>query len=288
MFIGSSIEALPVVTMIASAFSQHAECVPWNVAPEFSTKGSFPTFTALCDAALRYDFSLFVLTPDDLITYRGNNFRAPRDNVLFEMGLFIGAIGPERVFAIVQQMDKPKMKIPSDLLGVNMPRFRHIRNNSRASLASIQAEICGFVTTVQNVSFRHMALHLANGWGFETPGRHFEVQLGAAKLSAAKSIIDKRNIAIAARIYDPVVNFEDDQKVVYSAARALPHLISDMVFQIGASQFGRTIRKGMRIQGRVVLVPLQTQLTHFATLKEAAQCGCRIVESLSALVEKTQ
>jgi predicted nucleotide-binding protein len=41
---------------------------------------------------------------------------APRDNVILELGLFIGALGRQRVFMLIEQgMD---VKIPTDLLGV--------------------------------------------------------------------------------------------------------------------------------------------------------------------------
>ena len=42
--------------------------------------------------------------------------RVPRDNVIFELGLLMGALGRERVFIL-----KPRnvdIRIPSDLLGV--------------------------------------------------------------------------------------------------------------------------------------------------------------------------
>jgi predicted nucleotide-binding protein len=62
------------------------------------------------------DFAALVLTADDMTVSRGKAKPSPRDNVIFELGLFMGALGRERVFIL-----KPKgidVRIPSDLLGV--------------------------------------------------------------------------------------------------------------------------------------------------------------------------
>jgi len=62
------------------------------------------------------DFAVLVISPDDQAFSRGNEHQGPRDNVLFELGLFMGAIGHDRTFMV-----KPRgidIKIPTDLLGV--------------------------------------------------------------------------------------------------------------------------------------------------------------------------
>ena len=62
------------------------------------------------------DFAIFVLTPDDTGIIRGENKNIARDNVLFELGLFIGTLGKERCFII-----KPRdieLYLPTDLLGL--------------------------------------------------------------------------------------------------------------------------------------------------------------------------
>jgi hypothetical protein len=52
---------------------------------------------------------------------QGQGTQAPRDNVMFELGLFMGRLSPGRTFAVCS--DSPNLKLPSDLAGVTMARF---------------------------------------------------------------------------------------------------------------------------------------------------------------------
>ena len=82
------------------------------------------------------DFAILVLTPDDTVKSRGAHAAAPRDNVIFELGLFMGALGRKRVFALCANPGKAtlwqkliarkakSLKVPTDLLGVTTLRYR--------------------------------------------------------------------------------------------------------------------------------------------------------------------
>jgi hypothetical protein len=79
------------------------------------------TLEALVQALNRFDFAVLVLTPDDLIASRGMEQRSARDNVLIELGLFIGRLGRERTFLLVCK-DKT-LRIPSDLAGITFATY---------------------------------------------------------------------------------------------------------------------------------------------------------------------
>jgi predicted nucleotide-binding protein len=57
-----------------------------------------------------------VLTADDVTIRRGRKSHAPRDNVVFELGLFIGSLGRERTYIVTEK--SVDLRLPTDLLGV--------------------------------------------------------------------------------------------------------------------------------------------------------------------------
>ncbi|MEK7994821.1 MAG: TIR domain-containing protein, partial [Planctomycetota bacterium] len=78
---------------------------------------------ALTALAQDADFAVIVLSPDDITLSRGNRRPSPRDNAIFELGLFMGAIGRDRTCLFKPQgMD---IKIPSDLMGVTCVEYVH-------------------------------------------------------------------------------------------------------------------------------------------------------------------
>lgn len=62
------------------------------------------------------DFALFVFSPDDKVESRRMEYNAPRDNTIFELGLFMGKLERNRTFILKET--KSDVKIPSDLLGI--------------------------------------------------------------------------------------------------------------------------------------------------------------------------
>lgn len=68
------------------------------------------------------DFGLFVLSPSDAQTIKSESKSVVRDNVIFELGLFIGKLGPERCFMIVPR-NAEDLHLPTDLLGLTPAYF---------------------------------------------------------------------------------------------------------------------------------------------------------------------
>ena len=71
---------------------------------------------SLEDVAKNADFAILVMSADDLTLSRHTETVAPRDNLVFELGLFIGALGRERSFIVRDEV--VSLKLPSDILGV--------------------------------------------------------------------------------------------------------------------------------------------------------------------------
>jgi hypothetical protein len=66
-----------------------------------------------------FDFGVFVATSDDLTLTNDKLVIEPRDNVILEMALFLGALGRHKSFLLVET----GIKLPSDFEGIYMPRF---------------------------------------------------------------------------------------------------------------------------------------------------------------------
>jgi CRP/FNR family cyclic AMP-dependent transcriptional regulator len=119
VFVGSSNETVPIVHAIQAELSHDPFIVRAWTAGIFGAS-SFP----IDDLQVQLDesdFAVLVIGPDDNVSSRGLKFLAPRDNVIFELGLFMGALGRHRTF-IVQERGRD-IKIPTDLLGLGTIRF---------------------------------------------------------------------------------------------------------------------------------------------------------------------
>ncbi|WP_026714128.1 CBASS system CD-NTase-associated NAD(+) hydrolase Cap12 [Flavobacterium daejeonense] len=116
IFIGSSKEGLEIAEYIKLQLGTKYECYLWTD-DIFKFNESF-LYTLLKEASL-FDFGILVATKDDLSTIRDKSFDTPRDNVIFEFGLFLGRLGPSRAFVIQES----GAKLPTDLLGITVPQF---------------------------------------------------------------------------------------------------------------------------------------------------------------------
>lgn len=114
LFIGSSVEGLSIAKYIQLGM-KHA-----SVEVRVWTDGVFGPSAVTVDKLLEQveqaDFAAFVFGPDDKIASRDEEHMAPRDNVIFEIGMFISQLGRERTYIVKEQ--KAEIKIPSDLLGI--------------------------------------------------------------------------------------------------------------------------------------------------------------------------
>ena len=130
LFIASSVEGLAVADAINENLDHDVHCTLWRAG---TFKLSSQTIDDLVKKSSTVDFAVFVFTPDDLVTIREKEHVTARDNVIFELGLFIGAIGKERCYIV-----KPRgveMHLPSDLLGMNAADYAIDRPDGDVSSA---------------------------------------------------------------------------------------------------------------------------------------------------------
>ena len=119
LFIGSSVESLPVADALQAQLSYAADVNVWN-------QGVFGlgqyALEALLQAIKEFDFGVFIFAADDTIEMRGSRYLVARDNVVLELGMFAGTLGRQRTFIVLQRTAEP-IHLPSDLHGITSAIF---------------------------------------------------------------------------------------------------------------------------------------------------------------------
>jgi predicted nucleotide-binding protein len=109
---------LEAARAVAYQLREDAEVTLWNEGV-FGPGRSY--LESLVTALDRFDFAVLIFTPDDLVLSRDVSVLAPRDNIMFELGLFMGRLGRSRTF-VVMRGDRD-LKLPTDLSGVTVTQF---------------------------------------------------------------------------------------------------------------------------------------------------------------------
>jgi CRP/FNR family cyclic AMP-dependent transcriptional regulator len=130
VFVISSIEALPVARAIENAFAHDPfATIVW-------ANGVFRvtnyTLESLENELDRCDFAVAIAHPDDQTKVRDEDWPTPRDNVVFELGFFMGHLGRSR--AILMEPRATRVKLPSDLAGISTIRYRFDATDTGASM----------------------------------------------------------------------------------------------------------------------------------------------------------
>lgn len=132
VFIGSSSEGLEVAKGIQANLEFSCECQIWSQGL-FGLSGN--TLETLVKCFDKFDYAILVLTEDDITISRNQQQKSPRDNVIFELGLFIGGLGLERTFIVIDR--NTSLKLPTDLGGVTTSTFETpIKGTIQSALGS--------------------------------------------------------------------------------------------------------------------------------------------------------
>src|SRR5438094_74923 len=120
IFLGSSGQQEKLLRALTRGLQDIADVEPWTTV--FNPGVS--TLERLVELTREVDFAAFVFAQDDWTTKEAtpdaaSGVAAPRDNVVFEAGLFGGALGIRRTFILHAHGSK----LPSDLLGLTSLRY---------------------------------------------------------------------------------------------------------------------------------------------------------------------
>jgi predicted nucleotide-binding protein len=121
VFVASSTEALPIARAIQNAFEHDPFTVAvWTDDVFGPSEYTIESLECQLDDS---DFAIIVAQPDDLTQSRGRSIASPRDNVIFELGLFMARLGRRRTF-LVEPVGE-EIRLPSDLLGLAGLSYRY-------------------------------------------------------------------------------------------------------------------------------------------------------------------
>jgi hypothetical protein len=111
-FVASSTEAKGIARALQLELTDVANVVVWDQA--------FMLGETTIDGILRNlgtaEFGVFVFAADDTVKIRNTESAAVRDNVILELGMFVGRLGRERSFIV--RPGGVDLRLPTDLLGV--------------------------------------------------------------------------------------------------------------------------------------------------------------------------
>ena len=119
IFLGSSGQQTKLVQALTRGLAEVADVEPWTTV--FNPGVS--TLDRLVELTREVDFAAFVFAQDDWTSNPSDGATpgqaSPRDNVVFEAGLFGGALGMRRTFILHAR----GAKLPTDLLGMTAVRY---------------------------------------------------------------------------------------------------------------------------------------------------------------------
>ncbi len=138
LFIGSSQQAVDTARNIATVLNDGTSPI---LAKVWKDGGTFVPTRATLENLLNElhvsEFGAFVLAPDDVVSSQGRESYRTRDNVVFELGLFLGNFGTERTFVICATDPLKTVTLPSDLFAVSILRFEHDPSDPLASVTGV-------------------------------------------------------------------------------------------------------------------------------------------------------
>ena len=119
IFLGSSGKQAKLLQALTRGLAEVAEVEPWTT----MFNPGVSTLDRLVELSQQVDFAAFVFAQDDWTSNApdatGQSQASPRDNVVFEAGLFGGALGMRRTFILHAK----GAKLPTDLLGMTAVRY---------------------------------------------------------------------------------------------------------------------------------------------------------------------
>lgn len=148
IFIGSSVEKLNIAEYIQLNLEHISYPEIWS---QNIFKLSTSAIESLFECLNNCDFAIFILSPDDVVEIRSNKSVTPRDNVIFELGLFMGKLGRNRVFYLIPR--DTEIHLPTDLLGITPGTYDSNHPNLIAAIGPFCSQIKDAINKLHRPEF---------------------------------------------------------------------------------------------------------------------------------------
>lgn len=139
IFIGSSSEESVLAESVKKILEPEFDVVVWNDTvwdtSVFKINNNF--LHDLLKATLQFDYGILLGTTDDKVIVRNSEVLQSRDNILFELGLFMGRLGLSKCAFVVEK----ELNILSDVKGISLARFTKTDPSSFISAISTVASL---------------------------------------------------------------------------------------------------------------------------------------------------
>ncbi|MGZ5456011.1 MAG: TIR domain-containing protein [Thermoanaerobaculia bacterium] len=121
LFVGSSSETIEVARAVQYNLHRDAVVSIWD---QDVFQISRTAIESLVEQSEASDFAVFIFAPTDVVRFGEQDFVTVRDNVVFELGLFIGQIGRRRTFVVAPAAARyDRVRLPSDLAGITFGQY---------------------------------------------------------------------------------------------------------------------------------------------------------------------
>lgn len=137
IFIASSSEAKSIAEAAHIKLEEEFRVKLWANAFDLSSI----TITTLISKTKEADYAVFIFHQDDKTIIREKEYSSVRDNVLLELGMFIGALGLEKCFLLVPKAAESTFRLPTDLAGVTASFYDEREENDLDAVTGSCAKI---------------------------------------------------------------------------------------------------------------------------------------------------
>ncbi len=219
IIICSSTESINIAKWIQVELESNVEATIWS---QNVFNPSATIIEGLEQFASKCDFALIIASGDDQINFRSQKSLVPRDNVIFELGYFIGRIGRSRTVMLINRDNPPKM--PSDLAGVVALTFCNREDgNIQAAIAPACLKLykiiqqIGYISDTNDVITEKSSINEL--WQTMIEGASMSLKIFAGDASWAKrdkillNELNQKGIEIEMLCHNPLTNINIQENI---------------------------------------------------------------------------